>query len=100
MAKISRAVASLSAFPFGSAGQLARAVKVTLACALPAVAAPMLGAPGTVLGVTLFDAAEGTLDPLALRAVTVHVYAVPLVSPATTMGEPAPVMLVAPHVAV
>jgi hypothetical protein len=51
----------------------AGAVKVTVACALPAVAVPMVGAPGTVAGVTLFEAAEAALVPTALVAVTVKV---------------------------
>ena len=60
------------------------AVKVTLACALPLVAVTAVGEPGTVAGVTLFDAADGTLDPAALAATTVNVYAVPFVSPVIT----------------
>ena len=59
----------------------AGAVNVTVACALPAVAVAPVGAPGTVAGVTLFDAADGALVPIALVAVTVKVYAVPLVRP-------------------
>jgi hypothetical protein len=68
---------------------LAGAVKVTVALALPAVAVPMVGAPGTVAaaaGVTLFDAAEAALLPLAFVALTVNVYAVPLVSPVTLIA--------------
>jgi len=34
---------------------------------------PIVGAEGTVAGVTLFDTAEGTLVPTALVAVTVKV---------------------------
>src|SRR4051812_49828747 len=45
---------------------LAGAVKVTVACALPAVAVPMVGAPGTVAGVTLFDADEAGPVPTAV----------------------------------
>jgi hypothetical protein len=64
------------------------AVKAMIALALPAVAVPMVGAPGTVpvAGVTLFDAAEATLVPMALVAVTVKVYAVPFVRPLTVIG--------------
>ena len=51
----------------------AGAVKATATWALPAVTMPMVGAPGMVAGVTLFDAAEATLVPLALVAVTVKV---------------------------
>jgi hypothetical protein len=60
---------------------LAGAVKVTLACALPPVAITFVGAPGTVAGVTEFDGVDGALDPAALAATTVKVYAVPFVSP-------------------
>jgi hypothetical protein len=38
--------------------------------------------------VTLFKAAEGELEPAELVAVTVKVYAVPLVSPAMMIGLP------------
>ena len=49
------------------------AVNVTLACALPPVAVPIVGAPGTVAGVTLFDAADAVPVPALLVAVTVKV---------------------------
>jgi hypothetical protein len=52
---------------------LAGAVKATLALALPAVAVPIVGAPGTVDGVTLLDAVEAAPTPSALVAVTVKV---------------------------
>ena len=42
-----------------------------------------VGAPGTVDGVTALDAVEAGPVPLALLAVTVNVYAVPLLSPVT-----------------
>ena len=48
-------------------------VKLTVACALPAVAVPMVGTPGTVKGVTLLDDADGALLPPALVAVTINV---------------------------
>jgi hypothetical protein len=48
-------------------------VKATVAFALPAVAVPIVGAPGTPAGVTLFDAAEAAPVPIALGAVTVKV---------------------------
>ena len=76
------------------------AAKLTVACALPAVAVPIVGAVGTVAGVTLFDAAEGTLVPIALVAITVQVTGVPLVKPITVMGDVNPVLLCAPQVAV
>ena len=52
---------------------LAGAVNGTVAWALPAVAVPMVGAPGTALGVTLFDADDGAPVPTALAAATVNV---------------------------
>ena len=76
------------------------AVKLTVACALPAVAVPMVGAVGTVAGVTLFDAADGALLPIALVAITVQVTGVPLVKPITVMGDIVLLALCAPQVAV
>jgi len=52
---------------------LTGALKPTLAVALPGVAVPMVGAPGTPAGVTLLDAADAALVPAALLAVTVNV---------------------------
>jgi hypothetical protein len=51
------------------------AVNATDALATPPVAAPIVGAPGTVVavGVTLFEAAEALPAPTALVAVTVKV---------------------------
>ncbi len=72
--------------PFDAGG-----VKVTDAWPLPPVAVPTVGAPGTVATVTEFDAADAGPVPTALVAVTVKVYAVPLVRPETTMGEELPV---------
>ena len=54
----------------------AGAVQVTVAEALPAVAVPMVGAPGTVagaVGVTELEAAEAGPVPTALIAATVKV---------------------------
>ena len=51
----------------------AGAVKLTVAWALPPVAAEAVGAPGTVYGVAEFDAAEAALVPAELVAVTVKV---------------------------
>ena len=49
------------------------AVKAMLALALPAVAAPMVGAPGTVVVAGVTDTApEATLLPMALVAFTVQ----------------------------
>src|SRR5947209_20508256 len=61
----------------------AGAVNVTVACALPAIAVTPVGAPGTVIGVTAFDGADGGPVPTALVAVTVKVYDVPLLRPVT-----------------
>ena len=55
---------------------LAGAVQVTVACASPAVAVPMVGAPGavvTAVGVTELDAAEAGPVPTELVAFTVKV---------------------------
>jgi hypothetical protein len=48
-------------------------VNATEAWVLPAVAVPIVGAPGTVAGVTEFDAAEAELVPAALVALMVKV---------------------------
>ena len=79
---------------------LAGAVKLTVACALPAAAVPIVGTPGTVAGVPLFEAAEATLLPTAFVALTMHVTATPLVRPVTVIGELVPVALCMPQVAV
>ena len=54
-----------------------------------------VGAPGTRAGVTEFDASEDRLVPLEFVAVTVKVYAVPLVRP-VTVSEVAVVVAVIP----
>jgi len=74
-------------------------VKATLACALPAVAVPMVGAPGTVAGVTLLEAADTSPAPAMLCAATVQVTGVPLGSGVTTIGDAGPLTLTAPQVA-
>ena len=51
----------------------AGAVKATEADPLPGVAVPMVGAPGTVAGVTELEAAEAAPVPVPLVAVTVNV---------------------------
>ena len=80
---------------------LAGAVKPIVACALPTVAVPMVGAPGTVaVGVTLFDALDAAPDPTALVAFALQVTGVALASPATVSGEPAPVAVAVPQVTV
>src|SRR6185436_20476995 len=75
----------------------AGAVKVTVACVLPAVALALVGAPGTVLGVTLFDGTEAGPGPAAFVAMTVNVYAVPLTSPVTEcVSDVVPALLSTP----
>jgi len=76
------------------------AVKATDAVALPGVAVPMVGATGTVAGVTAFDAAEAALVPTELVAVTLKVYEVPFVRPDTTIGLEVPVPVIPPGVEV
>ena len=46
--------------PFEAGG-----VKLTVACALPAVAVPIVGAPGTVAGVTLLEGTDAGPVPIA-----------------------------------
>ncbi len=59
----------------------AGAVHETVALPLPAVADPMVGASGTVAGVTSFDAADWELKPTVLIAATANVYVTLFVSP-------------------
>ena len=76
---------------------LTGAVKLTLACALPAVAVAAVGGPGTDAGVTELDAADGRLGPAIFVATTVKVYAVPFVRPVTTcVVEVLPALLSTP----
>ena len=72
------------------------AVKLIEACALPPVAVPMVGEPGTVAGVTEFEGDDAVPVPTELVAVTVNVYAVPFVSPVTVIGEDDPVAVIPP----
>lgn len=67
-----------------------------VACPFPAVAVPMVGAPGTVAGVTALLALDAVLVPFAFVAVTVKVYAVPLVSPVTVIGDEPPLAVKPP----
>jgi hypothetical protein len=54
------------------------------------MAVTAVGASGTVFGVTVALAVDATEDPAALVAVTVNLYAVPLVRPVTvTLDAPA-----------
>ena len=71
---------------------LAGAVKLTVALPLLPVAEILVGTPGAIAaGVTADDALEAVPVPMELVAVTVKVYAVPLVSPVTVIGDEAPV---------
>ena len=49
------------------------AVKLTVADTFPPVAVPIVGAPGTVTGVTEFEAADAAPVPALFVAVTVNV---------------------------
>jgi hypothetical protein len=75
----------------------AGAVHETTAEALPATADTPVGAPGTpATGVTDAEGVEGGLVPMALVAVTVNVYGVPLVRPLTVQGLEAAVQVMLP----
>jgi hypothetical protein len=52
---------------------------------------PIVGASGTVAGVTELLVAEAELVPIAFVAFTVNVYAVPLFNPVIVIGELPPV---------
>lgn len=79
---------------------LVGAVNVTETVALPAVAVPIVGGPGTVaVGVTPFDAAEAAPLPTAFVASTVQVTGMAVVRPVTVIGEDGPAALCVPHVA-
>ena len=65
------------------------AVQETVAWVLPAVAVAAVGAPGAVVaGVTALDALEAGPVPTGFVAVTVKVYAWPLVKPVTVVEVP------------
>ena len=61
-------------------------VQLTVACVSPPAALTASGAVGGPVGVTEPDAVEAGPSPAALVAVTVNVYAVPLVRPETVTG--------------
>ena len=68
---------------------LAGAVQATVAVALPAVAVPIVGAPGAVstaptVGVTALEFGDAGPVPMAFVAVTVKWYVVPLMRPVTS----------------
>ena len=62
------------------------AVKWIVAEPTPAVAAPMMGAPGTEAGVTLLESAEATLSPITFLAMTLQLTDTPLLRPLTLIG--------------
>jgi hypothetical protein len=65
---------------------LAGAVKETVAVVPPVVVAvPIVGAPGSVHVVMLFDAELDGPFPATFVAYTVNVYAVPVVNPVTVI---------------
>ena len=67
------------------------AVKLTITCALPLTPLTAVGAPGAVAGVTADEVLEALPLPALLVAVTVKVYAEPLVRPVTVIGDEEPV---------
>jgi hypothetical protein len=72
------------------------AVNVIVASPLPRTAETLVGAPGTVAGVTALDADDAELVPTAFVAVTVNVYAVPFVRPVMVIGESLPLAVIPP----
>jgi hypothetical protein len=76
------------------------AVKLTIAWAVPATAVTPVGAAGAPNGITAVDGDDDWLDPMKLIAVTVKVYAMPLVSPVTVIGPAVPVALMLPGLVV
>jgi hypothetical protein len=75
----------VTTYPRTGLATLAEAAKLTIAWAFPATAVTAVGGFGGGLGVMLFDATDAGPVPTALVAVTVNVYAVPLVRPGTTI---------------
>ena len=66
------------------------ATNATDAEPLPRVPTGPVGGPGSGDTTRLFDRADTTLVPAPFVAVAVHVYVLPFVNPATTIGLPAP----------
>jgi hypothetical protein len=71
-------------------------VKLTIARALPLTALTLVGASGTVAGVTEFEADEAKELPTAFVATTVKVYGVPFVKPVAVIDGPVPVQVPGP----
>ena len=65
--------------------------RLTVASPFPLTAVTLVGAFGTVAGVTELLVADAVLVPIVFIAVTVNVYVVPFVSPVTIIGELPPV---------
>jgi hypothetical protein len=64
---------------------LAGGAQEIVACSSPATAVTLVGAPGSVAGVTGLVASEAGPAPRALIATTVNVYATPLLRPLTVV---------------
>jgi hypothetical protein len=58
---------------------------------LVAEAVLIVGAPGVVAGIAMFELDEVKESPIAFLAITVKEYSVPLLNPVTTMGDAEPV---------
>ena len=72
------------------------AAKLTVALPLLPLAEMLVGTPGAVVaGVTADDAVEVVPVPTELVATTEKMYAVPLVSPVTLIGDDVPVAVTA-----
>jgi hypothetical protein len=84
------AVKPVIGLPFAGPG-----VKLIVALPLPGAAVPMVGADGTVNGVTATVPEAGPV-PAALVAVTEHEYDVPFASPPTAIGDAVFVPVIAP----
>jgi hypothetical protein len=69
------------------------AENVIVASPFPRVAVPIIGASGTVAGVTELLAEDADPVPTSFVAVTVKVYATPFVRPVIVSGEPAPLVV-------
>jgi hypothetical protein len=67
---------------------------------LSAFALTTAGTSGTLAGVTLLEAPEGGPVPILFDAVTVNVYALPLLRLGTVIGLPKPVAVMPPGFAV
>jgi hypothetical protein len=74
----------------------AGAVNEMVASPFPRTAETLVGAPGTVAGVTALDAEEADPVPIAFVAVTVNVYETPLVRPVIVIGESLPLAVIPP----